>query len=361
MSGESVVQALYSSTSDGRTRNVEDVFPGASPDPNLRAVESLGETSPFVSWEYTITHRQATAMFTHAGLAEGALLDISTQVTADGDGPWMVTVSSSGGEEAVDTWTLRTWLNRAAAELYPETFPVLRPGSEHRYPQTIMSPNYTVESELFLARPAEGPPGLETRFRVRGGGWGHLVGMSQYGAEAMASAGTGYADILAHFYGGVRPTVTDVVPERIRVGLGTEHRELEIRPDGPLRVIVDSEEISAGDLGSWAVSWDGGVAILDPPEGVGLPPRVEGWQTFFDTSGDVELVTVRSRTAAEVRVIVREGSVVVMDSGWEVRDAGVIAVDLTRVGQTAPVIVQVAVRSPLGADSSQLRLLAGAE
>lgn len=361
MSGGSPVQALYSSTSDGRTRNVEDVFPGASPDPNLRAVESPGETSPFVTWEFTLTHRQATAMFTHAGLVEGVLLDITTRLTADGDGPWMVRVSSSGGEETVDTWTLRTWLNRAAADLYPENFPVLRPESERRYPQTIMSPNYAIESELFLPRPSDGPPGLETRFRVRGGGWGHLVGMSQYGAEAMASAGTGYADILAHFYGGVRPTVADVVPETIRVGLGTEHRELEIRPEGPLRVIVDSDEVSAGELGSWTVSWEDGVAMLDPPEGVGLPPRVEGWQTFFDSSGDVELVTVRSRTAAEVRVVVREGSVVVVDSGWEVRDAGVIAVDLHNVRRTAVVTVEVSVRSPLGADSTRFRILAGAE
>lgn len=361
MSEGSPVQALYSSTSDGRTRNVEDVFAGASPNPNLRAVESPAETSPFVNWEFALTHRQATAMFIHAGLVEGSLLDITTRLTADGGGPWMVSVSSSGGEETVDTWTLRTWLNRAAAELYPEIFPVLRPGSERRYPQTIMSPNYTIESELFLARPADGPPGLETRFRVRGGGWGHLVGMSQYGAEAMASAGSGYADILAHFYGGVRPTVADVVPETIRVGLGTEHQELEIRPDGPLRVVVDSDEVSAGELGTWTVSWEDGVAMLDPPEGVGLPPRVEGWQAFFDSSGNVELVTVRSRTAAEVRVVVREGSVVVADSGWEVRDAGVIAVGLQSARHTAGVTVEVLVHSPLGSDSTQLRILAGAE
>ena len=361
MSGGSPVQALYSSTSDGRTRNVEDVFPGASPDPNLRAVESSGETSPFVTWEFTLTHPQASAMFNHAGLVEGALLDITTRRTADGDGPWMVSVTSSGGTETVDTWTLRTWLNRAAAELYPDSFPVLRPESERRYPQTIMSPNYTVESELFPARPAEGPPGLETRIRVRGGGWGHLVGMSQYGAEAMARAGSGYADILAHFYGGVRPTVAEVIPETIRVGLGTEHRELEIRPDGPLRVIVDSEEVSAGELGSWTMSWADGVAMLDPPEGVGLPPRVEGWRTFFDSSGDVELVTVRSRTAAEVRIVVREGSIVVSDTGFEVRDAGVIAVDLDRLRHADVVTVEVSVRSPLGADSTRLRILGGAE
>lgn len=33
-------------------------------------------------------------------------------------------------------------------------------------------------------------------------GYGHRVGMSQYGADAMAAAGSGYAEILAHYYQG---------------------------------------------------------------------------------------------------------------------------------------------------------------
>ena len=33
-------------------------------------------------------------------------------------------------------------------------------------------------------------------------GVGHRVGMSQYGAQAMAKAGSGFADILAHYYTG---------------------------------------------------------------------------------------------------------------------------------------------------------------
>lgn len=33
-------------------------------------------------------------------------------------------------------------------------------------------------------------------------GYGHGVGMSQYGANVMAIRGSGYADILAHYYPG---------------------------------------------------------------------------------------------------------------------------------------------------------------
>ena len=33
-------------------------------------------------------------------------------------------------------------------------------------------------------------------------GYGHRVGMSQYGADAMALGGSSYAEILAHYYVG---------------------------------------------------------------------------------------------------------------------------------------------------------------
>ena len=38
-------------------------------------------------------------------------------------------------------------------------------------------------------------------------GFGHRVGMSQYGAEAMAVGGSSYRDILAHYYPGTSLTV----------------------------------------------------------------------------------------------------------------------------------------------------------
>lgn len=37
-------------------------------------------------------------------------------------------------------------------------------------------------------------------------GYGHRVGMSQYGADAMAAAGSTYPDILTHYYQGTELT-----------------------------------------------------------------------------------------------------------------------------------------------------------
>jgi len=178
---------------------------------------------------------------------------------------------------------------------------------------------------------------------------------------ALAEAGSAYPEILAHYYGGALPEQSEALAERIRVGLGTELAELEIVPDGALRVVIDGEEVSSAELGSWTVSWDNGVAIIDPPEGLGLAPQVGGWRTFFDSRGVVELVTVRSRTAAEVRVVVREGRVVIADSGWEIRDAGIIAIDLDPGSLRSAITIEVTARSPQGEDSTRLRILPGAE
>ena len=40
-------------------------------------------------------------------------------------------------------------------------------------------------------------------YNFQGRGWGHGVGMSQYGAKEMAAEGFTYDEILKHYYTGV--------------------------------------------------------------------------------------------------------------------------------------------------------------
>lgn len=44
---------------------------------------------------------------------------------------------------------------------------------------------------------------IPTSFTINGAGWGHGLGMSQYGAYGMAQAGKSATEILDHYYGGV--------------------------------------------------------------------------------------------------------------------------------------------------------------
>ncbi len=53
-----------------------------------------------------------------------------------------------------------------------------------------------------------------TRWVVKGGGWGHGLGMSQYGAYGQALAGRGYRKILRHYY---RNTAFGQASGRVRV------------------------------------------------------------------------------------------------------------------------------------------------
>jgi stage II sporulation protein D len=50
---------------------------------------------------------------------------------------------------------------------------------------------------------------------VRGAGWGHGIGMSQYGANGFAEIGHSYRDILGHYYRGTRVTQASSRPVRV--------------------------------------------------------------------------------------------------------------------------------------------------
>ena len=62
------------------------------------------------------------------------------------------------------------------------------------------------------------PAGATSTFTFYGGGWGHGIGMSQYGAYGMATDGSTYTEILAQYYTGTAvQTVSS--PATLRVGL----------------------------------------------------------------------------------------------------------------------------------------------
>ena len=64
-------------------------------------------------------------------------------------------------------------------------------GNDLRTILSLRSPSFTVEYK-------------DNAFTFHVTGYGHGVGMSQYGAKAMAEQGKSYADILAHYYPGTQ-------------------------------------------------------------------------------------------------------------------------------------------------------------
>src|ERR687896_2325266 len=53
------------------------------------------------------------------------------------------------------------------------------------------------------------------RHVIRGAGFGHGIGMSQYGAYGFALEGAGYTDILAHYYKGTTLSTAPSAPVRV--------------------------------------------------------------------------------------------------------------------------------------------------
>ena len=79
------------------------------------------------------------------------------------------------------------------------------------------------------------PAAAGTLFVIDGRGWGHGVGMSQYGAQGFAQAGWGYERILKHFYRGTQ--VRAVAPRPVRVLLAERVSAAKISSKKPFKVV----------------------------------------------------------------------------------------------------------------------------
>ncbi|MCS7006244.1 MAG: SpoIID/LytB domain-containing protein [Gaiellaceae bacterium] len=89
---------------------------------------------------------------------------------------------------------------------------------------TVASPQRSEDQAL---------PG-EAVFVFVGRGYGHGVGMSQYGAYGMASEGRTYEEILAHYYPGT--TLATAPPREVRVLLAEGRRAVSISSSSALRI-----------------------------------------------------------------------------------------------------------------------------
>src|SRR5215207_3712834 len=110
---------------------------------------------------------------------------------------------------------------------------------------------------LLVAVPAEGA----ARFTIRGAGFGHGVGMSQYGAMGYAAHGWTYDRILAHYYSGT--------------ALG------KLNASRDVRVLLQSASGSA----SFSGASSGGGKTLSPAKAYTVRGRAAGQMELLGPSG----------------------------------------------------------------------------
>jgi stage II sporulation protein D len=256
-------RAYYSSTTGGRTRNIEDIWPGSDPAPYLVGVPSPGEESPFVSWSWDLPAVLMERLLREADVAGGRVRSITTRTTENGEGPWMVDIVSDTGTVSLDTWALRARINEAAS-IMPERLPATTPEGR-TYPTTILSPEYSIRREVRL-RLLGANDHIDPYYVVEGAGWGHLIGMSQFGAQAMAERGAGYPDILAHYYGGLTPVPgAEFLPEQVAVGLVIGADSVRVSTDSILSVTLDGVELEVPEPGAWKFESEEGRLVVVPP------------------------------------------------------------------------------------------------
>ena len=268
----------YHSTSGGRTEPVQDIWAGSAPLPYLQGAESPGESSPFVEWRVSVPASAFINALRRDDVAvSGALTSVELIDRSSSEGIWRLRVVTDEGSVTLDVARIRRAMNRHGSSVLPGQLPAVRPDGR-RYPQSILSYRFDVSLERgrepIIAKPvasflpeADLPPDLSVVFDGRG--WGHHVGMSQYGAQAMAAGGVAYPDILAHYYGGLLPEPgAGVLPAEVAVGLSWGNESVGVRGSGSFRLLADGRELLGAASGTWGFAADrAGRVTLAVPAG----------------------------------------------------------------------------------------------
>ncbi|KXG77016.1 SpoIID/LytB domain-containing protein [Thermotalea metallivorans] len=216
-----IVTAFYHSNSGGHTENSENVW--TSPIDYLKGVNdpySVG--SPNDTWSYTLTKEQIQDILNSKQLSVGEVngikateyspfgrvLKLEIQGTQDKKILEKEKIRSIFGYNNIkSTWfTIRT--DAAATVISGSTFT----------PQQINVENIYVITTEGIKQMDNGQPNIfvyngselknvsfrATKYVFDGKGWGHGLGMSQWGAKKMAEDGYTYDQILTYYYSGTK-------------------------------------------------------------------------------------------------------------------------------------------------------------
>ncbi|WP_298846904.1 stage II sporulation protein D [Clostridium sp.] len=161
-----VMEPYYFSTSSGRTENSEDVFSAMVP--YLRSVESPGEeklknTKSSKTFNYKELSQIINNNYNNARVSSA---NIKNQIT-------VIDRTEAGSVKNIKVGR------------------ITMTGGKFRTMLSLKSSNFKIKFN-------------SSSVEVDCSGYGHDVGMSQYGADAMAKKGESYVDILTHYYQGTK-------------------------------------------------------------------------------------------------------------------------------------------------------------
>lgn len=235
--GDEPALAVYHSTAGTRTRSVQDIW-GGSALPYLQGVDVPSESSPFATWSFTLPQDVFFDVIGAGGYTFGQeVVAIKTFPTGDGEGPYQVRFRLEDGSTVTHSaHLLRVALNNLGPQRHPGLLPATRPDTGTPYPQVILS--YTFDIDL---------RGNSDTVTISGEGWGHQLGMTQFGAKALSEQGQTAAQILGHFYGGLQPQADPgFLPAEIRLGLDTKESSITLSPEGGHMITTGNHTVWVG-------------------------------------------------------------------------------------------------------------------
>jgi stage II sporulation protein D len=183
--GQQLINAVFHSSSGGATENSGDLWSRQLP--YLVSVPDFDSASPVSRWEKALEPEDLRQTFKEIG---GAVAIEPLQTSPTGRLRRARVIGPSGelvltGSELRQRLGLRSTLVQFSFEPADRITPPTQ-GQSQAAPVVASFP--------------ESSPGL--RLMARGRGYGHGVGMSQWGAYALALRGKSYEDILRHYYQG---------------------------------------------------------------------------------------------------------------------------------------------------------------
>lgn len=276
-------QTLYSSSAGRRTRANQDIFGGEAKAYLQPVASPESGVTPYERWQVEMPAAALLQILGRAGYGVGAdLRSLAVATPGEGQGQSSLRVETELGITTIGVVDLRWVLNDHGPRLYPGLLPARRPDGR-RWPQTFLSYTFDVTLERdpsSVSRPPllpleeQATPGT---VRFVGEGWGHGVGMSQWGAKAMADAGASYREILGHYYGGLVPqSGATYLPDEVSVGLGWGIPELTVAVSGGFRMVVEGSRSRLYRDGTWRFTWDGRTMVVETPDGADLPINPAG-------------------------------------------------------------------------------------
>jgi stage II sporulation protein D len=166
------IEAVYSSSSGGHTASNEDVW-NSAPFPYLRGREDPWDrTAPHHEWSWSVDRDRLHRMIQERFDVEPRSLDVGER-SGDGRAAEVRIDARRGEDRSIPSGTFRSAVVGAfGGESLRSTFFEIRRSGD--------------------------------RYVFEGRGYGHGVGLNQWGAHGMAGAGKSYREILAFYYTDVR-------------------------------------------------------------------------------------------------------------------------------------------------------------